>query len=683
MPATTDLCISKTRSGKERLRHCPELSHPRRQGRKTPNREKRFGLADPLAWDVINRSLTQQHRLSALVDPDDPGILSMKQSSNKTPDAASSTSSQRRALNRFARELEKYADVAGAAGKEPVITPTVSESKASLHTVKPLVPYKDEFLAAGLAVTSAEQSRGAAHKTHGCAAHRKSKLYQHSSRPLHARKKPNTPGDGASSNASPSISCTSSGSYIEFSPPGGHMLHAIDTLVPRKANAKSKYCHHARKRLLSWFVKKPTSKSNSMLAHHFPVRTHEVKEGQVRSNDPPSTLHKRRRHQQEAHRPVMQSIPEIRLWPKPLPPTKYVTAKTGPCVALTNDYYEQRDQGIHPAEEDMHQHGGYDAKQSLGSFGLRGKRNITRGVLPKPLPEPIATIDEETEINTLTDHSVRDGGLPPTPLKEMPSVGEGPGRRINGESTVTHQSSAPSLPFAARLAASTASSLQRALDDAYQKVEDDTQQAKARSLPEEDIIKPEPPPIPRRDARHNVYRHPSLHGSRSTEKKFIYVNRRMPVVETFSSSSKPLPPAPLSVAQVTPKKRSDIKPPQPSRAVPPPAPKPTGKRKNAVAELAKAEEMLRDLDVFLNDYDDADIEDRDVIKGLQVAIHAAADDLYDGYIRHKTGLRIRRFLADLKSFEDITKLGPTDQRAREKRAETRRLEGISSRKSGR
>ncbi|KAI0523714.1 hypothetical protein F5B22DRAFT_659460 [Xylaria bambusicola] len=675
------LAIGKIRHNAGYLRHFLDSTYARRPERKTPNREKRFGLADPLAWDVINRSLTQQHRLSSLVDPDGPGILPPKQSSNKTIDVTSSDSSQRRALNRFARELEKYADAAGAAGKDPVITPTISESKASLHTVKPLVPYKDEFLAAGLAVTSAEQRRALAHQTNAQATHRTTKPHQHSSRTLETRKKPATPGDGPSSNASPSISCTSSGSYIEFSPRGGHMLHAVDTLVPRRGTAKSKCCHHARKRLISWFIKKPTSKSSSILAHHPPVRTHHVHGRQVNSNGPSSAHLGRRRLQHKTHKPFIQDIPEVQLWPKPVPPVKYVTPKKNPCVALNSDYYEQRDLGFHSAEENTHQHAPFDAKQSLGSFGLQGKRNITKGVLPKPLPVPIATIDEETEVNTLTDNNAPNGSLPPAHLKEAPSVVEGPSRRINGESSMTHQSSVPSLPFAARLAASTASSLQRALDDAYQKVESDTQ--KAGSLPEKEAIKKEPPPpIPRRDSRHNASHHPHPRRPRSTD-KFIYVKRNMPTVEASSSSSKPLPPAPLSVAQVTPKKRPDIKPPQPKHTAPP-TPRPlTGKRKNAVAELAKAEEMLRDLDVFLNDYDDAAIEDRDVIKGLQVAIHAAADDLYDGYIRHKTGLRIRRFLADLKSFEDITELGPTDQRAREKRAETRRLEGVRNRKNDR
>ncbi|GAW21633.1 hypothetical protein ANO14919_111560 [Xylariales sp. No.14919] len=375
----------------------------------------------------------------------------------------------------------------------------------------------------------------------------------------------------------------------------------------------------------------------------------------------------------------MQSIPETQLWPKPPVPAKYVTPKKEACVTLTSDYCEQSDQGLHPEQGGGHYGSVIDAKQALDDVGLRGKRDITRGVLPKPYPDPIPTIEEETEINI---HSTEDGiqghCSPPTATgqKEVLGVTEGTRRRPNATSSVTHESSVPSLPFAARLAASTASSLQRALDDACQKIDD--QDKKVAKLPEHEDIKQEPPPIPRRDSRHNAARRAVPRRPRSTE-KFIYVKRNMPTVEAPRSISKPLPPEPLRAAQVTPQKRPDTKPSQPNRK-PPPAPRPlTGKRKNAVAELAKAEEMLRDLDVFLNDYDDADIEDRDVIKGLQVAIHAAADDLYDGYIRHKTGLRIRRFLADLKSFEDISELGATDQRAREKRAKSRKAEGIRDR----
>ncbi|KAI1740048.1 hypothetical protein F4680DRAFT_119868 [Xylaria scruposa] len=653
----------------------PVMIDLRKRGRKTPRREKRFGVADPLAWDVINRSLTQQHRLSSLVGTDNPIALPVKESSKREGDVLSRSSSQRRALNQFARELEKYADVAGAAGKAPVITPTISDSKASIHTVKPLVPYKDEFLAAGLAVTSAEQRRNLTNKAHEQASLQRDRLYKHPNEPVHASKKHDPPGDGTSSNASFSPSCTSSGSYVEFSPPS--MLHAIESLVPRKANKKLKHCQHARKHLLSWFLKKPSGKSGGGVGRPLPVGIQHVKGGQIKPNDLSSAQHECRRLQHRSHRPTMQSIPEIQLWPKrPALPPKLVTPKKEPCVALTTDYCEQSDQGPHPVQEGEHHGSVTNAKQSLGAARLRGKRDIARGVLPKPYPEFIGTIEEETNRNTHPMGTSNQDRYPPrTNHKMMPGAKQGTRQRSDIKSSMTHESSVPSLPFAARLAASTASSLQRALDDACRKLDDQDMQAEKTSKQEN--AKQDLPPIPRQDSQQNVSLRALPRRPRSTD-KFIYVKRTMPRVEAAQPASKPLPPEPVLAAPATPEKASGLRPRQTSRKAPPISPVPlplTGKRKNAVAELAKAEEMLKDLDVFLNDYDDANIEDRDVIKGLQVAIHAAADDLYDGYIRHKTGLRIRRFLADLKSFEDISDLGSTDQRAREKRAKSRKLEG--------
>ncbi|KAI0435592.1 hypothetical protein F4803DRAFT_305532 [Xylaria telfairii] len=642
-----------------------ELIDPKRQARKTPKREKRFGVADPLAWDVINRSLTQQHRLSSLVGTDNPVAVPAKESSSKAINVVSRTSSQRRALSQFARELEKYADVAGAVGKAPVITPPISDSKVSIRTVKPLVPYKDEFLAAGLAVTSAEQSRNI----------QRTRSHKQPNGPIQTRKKLDPPGDGTSPSASISRSCTSSGSYVQFSPPS--ILHAIESLVPRKAKTKPKHCQHARKHLLSWFLKKPSGKNGGSAGRPLPVRIQHVKGGQIKTNDLSSVQHERRRLQHRSHRPTMQSIPEIQLWPKPPPPppTKLVTPKKEPCVALTPDYCEQRDQGPHPEHEGGHHGSVIGDKQYIGGTGLRGKRDITRGVLPKPYPEFIGTIEEETNRNIHLGGSNNQDRYPPRiNCKVMSSVKQGTRQQPDIKSSASHESSIPSLPFAARLAANTASSLQRALDDACRKLDDEDLPTDKPS--KQKNIKQDLPPIPRQDSQENVPYRALPRKPRATE-KFIFVKRTMPKVDVPQSTSKPLPPEPVSAPPATPEKGSGSRRGQPSGNPPPASRALTGKRKkNAVAELAKAEEMLKDLDVFLNDYDDADIEDRDVIKGLQVAIHAAADDLYDGYIRHKTGLRIRRFLADLKSFEDISDLGSTDQRAREKRAKSRRLGGV-------
>jgi hypothetical protein len=55
--------------------------------------------------------------------------------------------------------------------------------------------------------------------------------------------------------------------------------------------------------------------------------------------------------------------------------------------------------------------------------------------------------------------------------------------------------------------------------------------------------------------------------------------------------------------------------------------------------------------------DDRDISDRDVLRGLRIICSASVDAEFDALVRSKTGLRLRRFLADLQSFEELSRVG--------------------------
>ena len=119
----------------------------------TSKKEKRLGMADPVVWESVTRTLSQQHHLSALMTPErspEPQSDGFR--------APSTPSSQRKKLDRFAKDLEIYANVTGAFGKLPQVSSAATESHNTLHTVQELLPYHDQFRAAGLAVTSAEQS---------------------------------------------------------------------------------------------------------------------------------------------------------------------------------------------------------------------------------------------------------------------------------------------------------------------------------------------------------------------------------------------------------------------------------------------------------------------------------------------------------------------------------------------
>ncbi|KAL7922611.1 hypothetical protein ACQKWADRAFT_312845 [Trichoderma austrokoningii] len=73
---------------------------------------------------------------------------------------------------------------------------------------------------------------------------------------------------------------------------------------------------------------------------------------------------------------------------------------------------------------------------------------------------------------------------------------------------------------------------------------------------------------------------------------------------------------------------------------------------------------------------DSGVVDRDVLRGLHIAASAACDEEVDMFVRNKTGLRLRRFLADLMVLETLrdVQLGEGDgQGARQKRSTLRKL----------
>lgn len=77
---------------------------------------------------------------------------------------------------------------------------------------------------------------------------------------------------------------------------------------------------------------------------------------------------------------------------------------------------------------------------------------------------------------------------------------------------------------------------------------------------------------------------------------------------------------------------------------------------------------------------DKDINDRDILLGLKMAICAACDEDLDAWICSKTGLRLRRFLADLKAFDLVSQerkqsqLLPMSRQIRRSDKENRRLQ---------
>ncbi|KAK0630057.1 hypothetical protein B0T17DRAFT_208954 [Bombardia bombarda] len=135
---------------------------PRPASRQRPPSVEQPTLANPVNSESVRRSLSQQQQLSSLLPCESQPPLSQPVGDILSPaegNFQSRSFSQTRMLNKFTRELQDFAKVKAIAGQVPVSTPTVSEAQThvSVRTVQELLPYWQQFQAAGLAVTSADQ----------------------------------------------------------------------------------------------------------------------------------------------------------------------------------------------------------------------------------------------------------------------------------------------------------------------------------------------------------------------------------------------------------------------------------------------------------------------------------------------------------------------------------------------
>ncbi|EQL00713.1 hypothetical protein OCS_03574 [Ophiocordyceps sinensis CO18] len=116
---------------------------------------------DSTLVEAISRTIVQQIRLLSAIKHGDRRASNSSQS-NSPPapahDAHSRTSSQREALDCFTQGLRRYADDTGARGKTVRSSPDPIKSGESLRTLSALMPFRPEFRAAGLAVTSKDQA---------------------------------------------------------------------------------------------------------------------------------------------------------------------------------------------------------------------------------------------------------------------------------------------------------------------------------------------------------------------------------------------------------------------------------------------------------------------------------------------------------------------------------------------
>ncbi|KAH7274510.1 hypothetical protein B0J15DRAFT_132117 [Fusarium solani] len=111
--------------------------------------------------EAISRNIAQQLQMLSIKNEYQLEQHDSKRAGSPVTDDCdneSRTPSQREALDRFTQELHRYAEQSGAKNKLPVFTPTPPHSGATVHTVSALLPFRSEFTAASLAVTSKDQT---------------------------------------------------------------------------------------------------------------------------------------------------------------------------------------------------------------------------------------------------------------------------------------------------------------------------------------------------------------------------------------------------------------------------------------------------------------------------------------------------------------------------------------------
>lgn len=703
------------------------------------NSKKRFGLSDPAVWNAIQKAMAQQNRLSSLVPHD---TSPRKAGVFHRPSVPSRTSSRRKALNHFSKELGKYANAACAAGRLPVITPTESDEKASLHTLKPLIPYIQEFETAGFAVTSEQQRRWSPQKSDD-QQHRESiDLDRHSWPNPH---KENLDGQYETSVSSPS---SNSGSIVEFTPPQKMHTTWAEPISVKKQSPPPlpppKDTRPTGRMRLPWLRKRAPATNDKLPPRQRVGTMVETKKGEWRiANEDFNSKRKgpvdapSKQARRESVNTTKRETPHD-LAPPRTPAQLRASVKRSHVAGYVRE--------VPSNQEEQHTHITWPDPEPR----FRTERELAQVSLPRP-PRARKKTDNtarhhhhpffQHNHHSSFHHLHHVHGAPvvleaqnseksPTrnlqkPLPEM----KYPERRAT--------SPVPKLPYTWKYAVSNASSLERALDTAQTRVESTKLQAA------------NPPPLvadvrgaarsvkqSNRQQRHGHKHHPLLAKAACADRQV----REYPQVPaepaltkeyvktgtTFGGNIAELKHVKSNISvqdEVKTKQNPEyfIRPPIQDRS--PLASKEDVENTNAQTELtslqsfvgangqpavllkendgkqsqdaveanlqngstfptgkpmatvekspSNLEAALEDLDVFF-DTDDAAIDDRDVLRGLQVAVKAAADDMYDALIRHRTGLRIRRFLADLKSIDAIDAELGVNQPPRQWRAEKRR-----------
>ncbi|KAI6350797.1 hypothetical protein MCOR25_010378 [Pyricularia grisea] len=716
----------------------------------TSKREKRFGLADPTVWGSVSRTLSQQHRLSEIISPE-----RSDKSSSILIEAQSRSSSKRKKLNRFTKELERY----HAAHPKPSDSSSGAlPSSPSLKTVSALVPYRCEFAAAGLAVTSKEQKELA----HSKASHLpknslRTRVIQPPGMPTASQLEGVARGPGESPNGKGS----SSSSDIRITPPSGIPGLLADDIFPTPENDRKPA---SPRKVLPWLCYQTSETSTSDGKPH----------GKNNENAPQFKLHHgptcavptavhtspHKGNSPSGHRPVTEKVatpsssspakgivdkngpssmarrkPSWKAPPIPAKSTARSVERSGPGQILTEhpaissakkavpdhekclsvQHTEEVLATPPPQSIKLNNRPNTVTRQRISQSASNGSPRTTgvkrqprvlpelRSSLTRQQPSPIPEELEASPSSTMDFNKP----LPKTPPEQQKAFYTGPkdtndARQIKRapkqaeesaeivlESSPKYQRvsarSPPKLPHTWKYAIITDSSFEDALDAVVHKLEALDGAAGAAKIPTLPSVTPPHTKQPACDPPTISITEPT---PEAEEEARIGLKASVEDSPSPAQPDNPLSPvtAPDSVVTVATKVILEDQ---------------TGGNESDWEDQPGAPPKCKELPLAPHepfvDQRDRDICDRDVLKGLRLAIEAACDEEFDAWIRNQTGLRLRRFLADLKGFEGLQRdaeaiaeaeeaairaAAQDYQPARRRRAEQRRQAAISRHSDG-
>lgn len=652
--------------------------------------KKRSAVLDPLVEESLQRTLTQQNRLSHITTP-------TKTKSRPSPAPPSSaTSSQRRSLSRFTKELERYCVAASANGTAPLppSTPTVSESPTTLDTVTEFLPYHKQFKAAGLAVTSREQMPRISESVHSqLPGLRSGETTGAGAASAQVDGSTVTPSEQASTPREPTAPAVpdKDGDILSSTRGQTKILSsdaapATKSLVPwlrTKATAPPSRTHSERKfskghihpslatpaepyltpsdrlRLIDSYFDTSASRKpqdEQLATRHPPMSSSARKESSTIDKPlPKQPPTKRRPVPPRSERRHMENTAE---WP-----TAGVLIHESPPLPLSRDEVMPSldDQPPAPAKASSSVHSWTTEedlrKEELPEDNLLEEPERTPPVPPKETSEVTRTLGQDKP------------NIPPKDnLPKEPDLTSGhhrhpePFRRDKWYKATGLRRRSIAKPVAMP----------------------PTVLAESRTSPK-DIGKPSSGPAAQKDklgsdslAPKLPVTFPSSAGTSSSfEKALDAVVSKLDAMEGRGRHEREvdleavrMPPITLESPKDTSPKSLSLKPSIASNSA------------RQASTAASDTDPVSDAVEYL----DGGIDDRDVLLGLKMAICAACDEDLDAWIRSKTGLRLRRFLADLKAFESVSKdrkpsvPQPLSRQIRRHGRESRRLQSGKERR---